>query len=263
MLGSAVPIAALAGDQQAAAFGQRCVRPGLAKQTYGTGAFLLAHTGETPPMSDHGLLATVDCAGYALEGSVFVAGAAIQWLRDGLLMLASADESGPLAASVQSTGDVYFVPAFVGLGAPHWDPLARGALVGLTRGVGRAEIVRAALEAVAFQTRDVVNALRSDTGVALHELRVDGGMVANDFLMQFQADMLGIPVARPIVRETTALGAAFLAGLAAGFWRDAAELDAGWALDRRFEPHMSADERDARYRRWQQAVQLARGWASP
>ena len=263
VLGISVPIAGLAGDQQAAAFGQRCVQTGLAKQTYGTGAFLLAHAGATPPTSTHGLLATVDCAGYALEGALFVAGAAVQWLRDELGVINTAGETEALAASIASTGGVYLAPAFAGLGAPHWDPYARGALFGLTRGTGRAELARAALEAVAYQTRDVVEALQADTRTSLRELRVDGGMVANNFLLQFQADMLGIPVARPAVSETTALGAAYLAGLGVGFWRDQADLDANWALDRRFEPRMSVDERDTLYNGWQRALALTRDWARP
>jgi glycerol kinase len=263
VLGVEAPLSGVAGDQQAAAFGQGCVRPGLAKQTYGTGAFLLAHAGSTPPHSSHGLLATADCVGYALEGSIFSAGATIQWLRDGLGLLRDAAESAQLAASEATTGGVYLVPAFAGLGAPHWDPLARGALVGLTRGTGRAAIVRAALEAVAYQTRDIVDALALDRGAPLRELRVDGGMAANDVLLQFQADILGLPVARPVVNETTALGAAYLAGLGVGFWRDQADLDATWALDRVFEPRMSADERDTRYRGWLRAVERARDWAEP
>jgi glycerol kinase len=262
VLGARLPIGGVAGDQQAAAFGQGCVRAGLAKQTYGTGAFLLAHAGAAAPTSRHGLLATIDCAGYALEGASFVAGAAVQWLRDELGLIDAASETAALAQGVKSTGGVYIVPAFTGLGAPHWDPHARGAVFGLTRGSGRAELVRAALEAVAYQTRDVVDALQADTGVALHELRVDGGMSANAFLLQFQADILGVPVLRPAITETTALGAAFLAGLSVGFWRDQAELDAVWRLDQRFEPRISADERDTLYHGWQRALACARAWTT-
>jgi glycerol kinase len=263
VLGARVPISGVAGDQQAAAFGQGCVRPGLAKQTYGTGAFLLAHAGAEPRMSQHGLLATVDCAGYALEGAVFSAGAAVQWLRDELGIIRTAAETAVLAQAVASTGGVYCVPAFTGLGAPHWDPHARGAIFGLTRGTGREQLVRATLEAVGYQTRDVVDAMQADTGIALSELRVDGGMSANDFLLQFQADVLGVPVLRPALTETTALGAAFLAGLSVGFWQDQADLDAAWALERRFEPRMSSDERDTLYRGWQRAVACARAWSAP
>jgi glycerol kinase len=258
-----LPIGGVAGDQQAAAFGQGCVRPGLAKQTYGTGAFLLAHAGPERRMSQHGLLATVDCAGYALEGAVFSAGAAVQWLRDELGIIRTAAETAVLAQAVASTGGVYCVPAFTGLGAPHWDPHARGAIFGLTRGTGREQLVRATLEAVAYQTRDVIDALQADTGIAVSELRVDGGMAANDFLLQFQADVLGVPVLWPAITETTALGAAYLAGLSVGFWQDQAELDATWALDRRFEPRMSSDERDTLYRGWQRALVCARAWSAP
>ncbi|HET9017390.1 MAG TPA: glycerol kinase GlpK [Thermomicrobiaceae bacterium] len=268
LLGRAIPIAGVAGDQQAAAFGQACFTPGMAKQTYGTGGFLLMNVGDRPRPSRHGLLSTVAWSldgrvSYALEGAIFVAGAAIQWLRDGLGIIADAAESERLARAVDSTGGVYLVPAFAGLGAPYWDPYARGTIVGLTRGSGRAEIARAALEAVAFQTRDVLEAVRADAGVDPAALRVDGGMVANDFLLQFQADVAGCPVERPAVAETTALGAAYLAGLAVGFWADQQEVARGWRLERRFEPRMPAEEAARRYREWQRAVERARGWAAP
>jgi len=263
VLGTPVPITGVAGDQQAALFGQGCVESGMAKNTYGTGCFLLLNTGAEPVASRHGLLTTVACdarggRAYALEGSVFIAGAAIQWLRDGLGLVKKAAESERLARSVDSTLGVYLVPAFVGLGAPHWDAEARGALLGLTRGVTRAHVVRAALEALAYQARDVVDAMAADAGSHLSMLRVDGGAAANDFLMQFQADVLGVPVDRPRVVETTAMGAAFLAGLAAGFWRSQAELARARRIDRRFTPRMKAEVRDALYRGWQEAVARVR-----
>ena len=263
ILGAPVAIAGVAGDQQAALFGQGCVEPGMAKNTYGTGCFLLMNTGAQPVASRHGLVTTAACdarggRAYALEGSVFVAGAAIQWLRDGLGLLKKAAESERLARSVDSTLGVYLVPAFVGLGAPHWDAEARGALLGLTRGVTRAHVVRAALESLAFQTRDVADAMAADAGSRLSTLRVDGGAATNDFLMQFQADVLGVPVVRPRVVETTAMGAAFLAGLAVGFWTSQAELARARRIDRRFEPRMKAEVRDALYRGWQEAVARVR-----
>jgi glycerol kinase len=263
VLGASVPIAGIAGDQQAALFGQGCVEPGMAKNTYGTGCFLLLHTGERAVVSEHGLLTTVACdaAGapaYALEGSVFVAGAAIQWLRDGLGLVKRAADSEHLARSVESSLGVYVVPAFVGLGAPYWDPDARGALLGLTRGVSRAHVVRAALEALAYQTRDVADAMVAEAGARLSALRADGGAAANDFLMQFQADLLGVPVERPRVIETTAMGAAFLAGLAVGFWRSQADLGHARRLDRRFRPRMRPEPREALYRGWQDAVARVR-----
>jgi glycerol kinase len=259
VLGAPVAIAGVAGDQQAALFGQGCVEPGMAKNTYGTGCFLLMNTGTQPVASRHGLLTTAACdarggQAYALEGSIFIAGAAIQWLRDGLGLLKRAAESERLARSVDSTLGVYLVPAFVGLGAPHWDAEARGALLGLTRGVTRVHVVRAALESLAFQTRDVADAMAGDAGARLSTLRVDGGAAANDFLMQFQADVLGVPVDRPRVVETTAMGAAFLAGLAVGFWKSQAELERARRFDRRFEPKMKAEVREALYRGWQEAV---------
>ncbi len=263
VLGVPVPVAGVAGDQQAALFGQGCVEPGLAKNTYGTGCFLLLYTGDRPIDSDRGLLTTIACdarggAAYALEGSVFVAGAALQWLRDGLRLIRRAADSERLARSVDSTLGVYLVPAFVGLGAPYWDAEARGALLGLTRGVTYAHVVRAALEALAFQTRDVVDAMTADAGTRLRVLRVDGGAAANGFLLQFQADVLGVPVERPKLIETTAMGAAGLAGLAAGVWRSTADLAPLRKVDRRFTPRMPAAEREALYRGWQAAVERVR-----
>jgi glycerol kinase len=263
VLGAPVPIAGIAGDQQSALFGQGCVERGMAKNTYGTGCFLLLNTGAEAVTSRHGLLTTIACdahggRAYALEGSVFIAGAAVQWLRDGLGLVRRAVESERLAKSVDSTLGVYLVPAFVGLGAPHWDADARGALLGLTRGVTRAHVVRAALESLAYQTRDVVDAMAADAGEPLRALRVDGGAAANGFLMQFQADVLGVPVDRPRVVETTAMGAAFLAGLATGFWKSQADLERARRIDRRFTPRMNAETRDALYRGWQDAVARVR-----
>jgi glycerol kinase len=266
-LGAAVPIAGIAGDQQAALFGQACFRPGMAKNTYGTGCFLLLHTGDRAVPSRSGLVTTLAAspeAGrpeYALEGSIFVAGAAIQWLRDGLRVIASSAESEALARSVPDTGGVVFVPAFVGLGAPHWDMYARGAILGITRGTTRAHLVRAALEAIAYQSREVLAAAMADAGLSLDELRVDGGAAANDFLMQFQADALACPVVRPVVRETTALGAAYLAGLAVGFWSGREEIARNWAEERRFMPAMAADRREELFAAWRRAVSRAAGWA--
>ncbi len=259
-----MPIAGIAGDQQAALFGQGCTRPGMAKNTYGTGCFLLLHTGDEPVASRNGLLTTIACdaqgnVAYALEGAVFMAGAAIQWLRDGLGLLKTAAESERHARSVDGSLGVYVVPAFVGLGAPHWDAEARGAVFGLTRGVTRAHLVRATLESLAFQTRDVIDAMAADAGTRLKTLRVDGGASANDFLMQFQADLLGVPVERPALVETTALGAAQLAGLGVGFWRSARELDAMRTRAARFAPRLAAARRDALYRGWQDAVRRVRG----
>lgn len=265
ILGREIPIAGIAGDQQAATFGQACFAPGMSKQTYGTGSFMLMNTGETPVRSNHGLLTTVawQISGrttYALEGSSFIAGAAVQWLRDSLGIIERAAESAALANSVESTGGVYFVPAFAGLGAPFWDPNARGALLGLTRGTGRAEIVRAVLEAIAFQTRDLATAMEADCGIELSNLRVDGGMVANDVLMQMQADTLGCSVTRPAVIETTALGAAFLAGLAVGIWHDTDEIGRIRQIDRQFEPSTTEARRHSAYRGWLRAVDRARNW---
>jgi glycerol kinase len=267
-LGIDAPIAGIAGDQQAALFGQNCLQPGAAKNTYGTGSFLLEQTGGQRIASRTGMLTTIAwlrgrTLSYALEGAIFVTGAALQWLRDGLGVIKSAAEAGPLAESVESTGGVFLVPAFVGLGAPHWDPYARGTIVGLTRGTGRAELVRAAVEAMAFQTADVAEAMATDSGHPLRELKVDGGAAVMDFLCQFQADLLGIPVRRPRQTETTALGAAFLAGLGCGAWSGDAELERLWQLDREFEPRLSRDQAASLQAEWRRAVERARGWARP
>jgi len=264
-LGVEAPIAGIAGDQQAALFGQACFQPGTAKNTYGTGSFLLEQTGGERVASRSGMLTTIAWLrdgrlSYALEGAIFVTGAALQWLRDGLGVIKSAAEAGPLAESVESTGGVYLVPAFVGLGAPHWDAYARGTIVGLTRGTGRAELVRAAVEAMAFQSADVAEAMAADSGHPLRELKVDGGAAVMDFLCQFQADLLGIPVRRPRVTETTALGAAFLAGLGSGAWSGDAELAGLWQLDREFEPRLSRDQAGSLLAEWRRAVERARGW---
>jgi glycerol kinase len=267
-----IPIAGIAGDQQAALFGQGALAAGGAKNTYGTGGFLLLNTGPAPVRSTRGLLTTIAWAvpagpavppavTYALEGAIFVAGAAVQWLRDGLGLIASAAESEPLARSVPDTGGVYLVPAFTGLGAPYWDMYARGALLGLTRGTTRAHVVRATLEAIAYQTRDVLDAMVDESGARPRDLRVDGGATANDFLCQLQADVLGIPILRPRVRDTTALGAAYLAGLGVGLWRGPEAVEALWQLDRAFEPALPADRRAALYAGWQRAVARARDWA--
>ncbi len=310
LLGAALPIAGVAGDQQAATFGQACFAPGMAKNTYGTGCFMLMNTGTAAVASRNQLLSTVAWVGpggmpvrgggaavpfdmpaghtrsrgiegsgrtvqiekvltkpkagaacYALEGSVFMGGATVQWLRDGLKIIRSAGDVEALAASVPDTDDVYLVPAFAGLGAPDWDGFARGTLVGMTRGTSGAHIARAALEAIALQSADVFGAMARDSGVALKELRVDGGAASNQLLMQMQADYLGVPVLRPQVTETTALGAAYLAGLAVGFWADAKEISAQWAVDRVFEPAMGEDQRRAKLARWRQAVQRSRAWA--
>jgi glycerol kinase len=269
-----IPVAGIAGDQQAALFGQGGTRPGDAKNTYGTGCFLLLNTGAQPIHSSRGLLTTVawslPAAGggppevvYALEGAVFVAGAAIQWLLDGLGLLATAADSEALATSVPDTGGVYLVPAFVGLGAPYWDMYARGVLVGLTRGTTRGHVVRAALEAIAYQTQDVLDVMAVEAERRPSDLRVDGGATENGFLCQFQADLLGLPVLRPRVRETTALGAAYLAGLGVGLWRDPGALRELWQLDRAFQPAMPAARREALYAGWQRAVARARDWARP
>ena len=268
MLGKSLPIAGMAGDQQAATFGQAAYQPGMAKNTYGTGCFILMNTGDAPQQSNNNLLTTIawqvgdGALQYALEGSIFMAGAAVQWLRDEMRLLDDAADSEALARSIDSTDGVYVVPAFVGLGAPYWDQYARGAIVGMTRGSGRAHIVRATLESIAYQTRDVMTVMSADSGLALESLRVDGGAVVNDFLMQFQADILGVAVERPEVTETTARGAAYLSGLAVGFWRSQDEIAAQWQLERRFEPRMSADQRDSLYAGWQRAVERSRGWAA-
>jgi glycerol kinase len=260
----AANITGVAGDQQSALFGQACTSVGMAKNTYGTGSFVLLNTGAERVVSKTGMLTTVAWRRggqltYALEGAIFVTGAALQWLRDGLGIIKSAAEAGPLAQSVPDTGGVYLVPAFVGLGAPYWDPYARGTIVGLTRGTGRAQLVRAAVEAMAFQTRDVVEAMERDSGEELRELRVDGGAAVMDVLCQLQADLLGIPVRRPKLTETTALGAAYLAGLGAGLWGDA-DLAGLWKLDREFTPRMSRDEADSMQDGWRRAVERSRGW---
>ncbi len=265
VLGGSIPIAGVAGDQQAATFGQVCTQPGMVKNTYGTGCFMLMNTGAQAIPSRNQLLTTVawklgdQPTQYALEGSVFIAGAAVQWLRDGLGLISSASETEALARSIPDTGGVYLVPAFVGLGAPYWDGFARGNISGLTRGSGKAHIVRAALESVAYQTRDVCDAMGADAGIPLTTLRVDGGMVKNDFVMQFQADILGVPVQRPQVTETTALGAAYLAGLAVGFWGSAEEIGRQWAVEKTFEPTMSADQREELYTGWCRAIERAKG----
>jgi len=264
-LGVDAPITGIAGDQQAALFGQACTAVGMAKNTYGTGSFVLVQTGADRVPSKSGMLTTVAWrrAGrlsYALEGAIFVTGAALQWLRDGLGIIANVSEAGPIASSIPHADGVFMVPAFVGLGAPYWDPYARGTIVGLTRGSGRAHLVRAAVEAMAYQTRDVVEAMQGDTGRALTELRVDGGASVMDVLCQFQADLIGIPVSRPRQTETTALGAAFLAGLGAGAWTDA-DLTGLWKLDRDFEPAISRDEADALQAQWRRAVERSRNWS--
>jgi len=260
-----LPVTGIAGDQHAALFGQACFSPGMAKNTYGTGCFALMNTGDRPIHSRNRLVSTVAWrrtrTHYALEGSVFMAGAIVQWLRDGLGIIETPEDVEALAASVPDTGDVYLVPAFTGLGAPHWDPRARGTLLGLTRGSSRAHIARAALEAIAFQTADLITAMQADAGRAITELRVDGGAARNSLLMQFQADLLGVPVLRPGNTETTAFGAAALAGLGAGLWQSETELAGLWTLEKRFEPLMGRDEAGDRRARWSQALEHSRGWA--
>ena len=266
IFGGRIPIAGVAGDQQASLFGHQCFAKGSAKNTYGTGLFLLMNAGEEIPKSDSGLVATVGWGRnghttYALEGSVFIAGAALQWLRDELGLIKHASESDAMAQAVADSHGVYFVPAFVGLGAPHWDAYARGTIVGLTRGANRNHIVRAALESIAYQTREVVEAMAVDTGARPQALRVDGGVARNDFMCQFQADILGIPVERPVTTEATALGAAYLAGLATGFWKDERELAAQLRIAKRFEPAMVESRRNELYEGWLRAVERAKGWA--
>jgi len=265
MFGEPLVIAGIAGDQQAAMFGQVCHRAGMAKNTYGTGCFMLLHTGDKVVESRSGLISTAlaQTRGkeFALEGSVFVGGAVVQWLRDGLEFFQSSGEVERLAASVLDSGDVYVVPAFTGLGAPYWDPNARGTIVGLTRGTTRAHIARAALESIAFQSAELLDAMQKDAGQSLMELRVDGGASANDLLMQFQADLLGVPVVRPKVTETTALGAAYLAGLTTALWKSRDELAAHWKVDKRFEPRMERQEAEQRMTRWREAVARSRNWA--
>jgi glycerol kinase len=267
IFGVPIPIAGVAGDQQAALFGQACWRPGAVKNTYGTGCFILQHTGTQPAFSEHGLLTTVasrigGVQEYAVEGSIFIAGAAVQWLRDGLGIIKTAAESEQLAASVASSDGVFVVPAFAGLGAPHWDMYARGTIIGITRGTTAAHITRATLESIALQTLDVVELMERETGARMAELRVDGGAVANDLLMQIQADVLGRPVIRSKTAETTALGAAYLAGLAVGFWHSRDELERIWQAGGRFEPSMPDSERARLIEGWHRAVERAKGWAS-
>ncbi len=265
LFGRAIPIAGIAGDQQAATFGQACFRPGMIKNTYGTGCFLLMNTGSKPVASKNGLLTTIGWGmggkiTYCLEGSVFIAGAAVQWLRDGLGIIRSAPAIEKLAATVEDSGGVYIVPAFVGLGAPHWDADARGTIVGITRGTTAGHLARATLESMAFQTRDLAEAMQADAGVKLGRLKVDGGAAVNDGLMQFQSDILGVAVDRPVVNETTALGAAYLAGLAVGFWKSTRDVTANWALERTFKPAMKPKQRKASYADWQRAVGRSRNW---
>jgi glycerol kinase len=269
LFGRPIPIAAMAGDQQAATFGQSCFAAGQAKNTYGTGAFMLLNTGAELRSSAHGLLSTVAWqlapggpATYALEGSVFSAGSAVQWLRDGLGLIERSEDVEGLAASVPDSDGVFLVPAFTGLGAPYWDPDARGTIVGLTRGTTRAHLALATLESIALQVADVLAAMTGDAATGLETLRVDGGAASNDLLLQLQADLLGVLVERPVVGETTALGAAYLAGLAVGYWRDTVEIESNWALDRRFEPSMSDDRRRWMLDRWHRAVERSRGWAA-
>ncbi|MGI9616537.1 MAG: glycerol kinase GlpK [Acidimicrobiales bacterium] len=268
-LGAGIPISGVAGDQQAALFGQACLSPGMTKNTYGTGSFVLMNVGTTCPDPVDGLLTTVawqlEADGpttYAYEGAIFVTGAAIQWLRDGLGIIDDAAEIGPLAASIADTGDVYLVPAFAGLGSPWWDPYARGTLVGMTRGTGKAELARAVVEAMAFQTRDVVELMTDASGQGLAELRVDGGAAVMDVLLQFQADQLGVPVTRPASTETTAIGAAYLAGLAEDVWASTDDVQAAWQTDERFDPAADRSDGDTRYQRWLAAIDRSRGWAS-
>jgi glycerol kinase len=262
-----VPISGVAGDQQASLFGQACFREGMAKNTYGTGSFVLMNTGPRVHQSSKGLLSTAAWDAfteptYALEGSIFVTGAAVQWLRDGLGVISDSTEMGPLAESVDDAGGTYLVPAFVGLGAPHWDPYARGAYLGITRGTTKGHLARAVVDSMAFQTRDVVEAMRSDTGLELAELRVDGGASVMDLLCRVQADQLGVVVRRSANQETTALGAAFLAGLAEGVWSSPSDVHDRWAADAQFEPSQSRDQADELYSGWVEAVRRARNWES-
>jgi len=268
IFGVSIPIAGDAGDQQAALFGQACFHPGMAKNTYGTGCFVLLSTGATPAPPQNGVLATIavglrDGVRYALEGSIFIAGAAVQWLRDGLGILRSAEEVEELARAAPSSEGVYIVPAFVGLGAPYWDMYARGMIIGITRSTTRAHLARATLEAIAFQVRDVIEAMEATSGITLAELRADGGAARNDLLLQIQADVLGRPVVRPAITETTALGAAYLAGLAVGVWKSTDEIAQHWRMERRFTPELTAAEREALYRGWKRAVERARQWVEP
>ena len=268
LLGSPIPIAGIAGDQQAALFGQVCTKPGMVKNTYGTGCFMLMHTGTTPMASKNNLLTTVAWriggrTEYALEGSIFIAGAVVQWLRDGLEIIRSSADVERLAASVPDTGGVYLVPAFAGLGAPHWDQYARGTIVGLTRGTTKAHIARAALDGIALQVMDILKAMEADAGIKLRELRVDGGASANDLLMQLQADLLNVPVVRPKISETTALGAAYLAGLAVGYWKSQADIARHWQADKRFTPAMKPAARNRIAKGWMRALSRAKAWEEP
>ena len=263
--GQAIPIAGVAGDQHAALFGQACFEPGMAKNTYGTGSFILMNTGKERVRSNHGLLSIIawdlgDGVTYGLEGSIFSTGATVQWLRDGLQFIEASADVEALASSVEDNGGIYLVPAFTGLGAPHWDMYARGTIIGITRGTSRAHIARAALESTAYQTRDAMEAMKSDTGLEIPLLRVDGGGTANDLMMQFQSDILGISIERHAVAETTALGAAYLAGLASGFWQDTDEIAASWAADKRFDPSMDPDERARLHNNWLRAIDRSKNW---
>jgi len=266
LFASEIPLAGIAGDQHAALFGQMCTQPGMVKNTYGTGCFLVMNTGDKPIESSNNLVTTIawqigDQVNYALEGSIFIGGAVVQWLRDGLGIIKSASEIEALARSVPHSDGVYMVPAFAGLGAPHWNARARGTVFGVTRGTTSAHLARAALDSIAYQSIDVLKAMEADSGIRIGELRVDGGAVANDLLMQFQADILGVDVVRPQVSETTALGAAYLAGLAVGYWKDVAELQSQWALDRRFSPSLAAADVKQHMHGWQRAVNAAKAWA--
>jgi glycerol kinase len=265
LFGGPIRIAGAAGDQQAATFGQACFEPGSAKNTYGTGCFMLLNTGREPVPSKNGLLTTVGWklggqVTYCLEGSVFIAGAVVQWLRDGLKAIATSSQVEAVSATVPDAGGVYLVPAFVGLGAPYWDPYARGVIVGLERSTTIGHVARAAVESMAYQSRDVLDAMQRDAGIRLAQLKVDGGAAANNDLLQFQADLLGVPVRRPVVAETTALGAAYLAGLAVGYWRDTADVTRNWALDREFTPRLDPPRREALFKGWQKAVQRSLNW---
>ena len=260
-----VPIAGIAGDQQAALFGQMCLQPGMLKHTYGTGGFMMLNTGDKPVPSKNNLLTTIGWkvqgqVTYALEGSIFIAGAVVQWLRDGLGIIRTSSDVERLAASVADNGGIYLVPAFAGLGAPHWDQFARGTIVGITRGTTAGHLARAALESIAYQTMDVLQAMEADSGIPLKELRVDGGATVDDLLMQFQADLIGVPLVRPKVRETTALGAAYLAGLAVGYWRDTNEIQHQWQKDKEFRPELDRAKVAELKRGWQKAVERAKGW---
>jgi glycerol kinase len=268
LFGAPIKIAGAAGDQQAATFGQACFEPGSAKNTYGTGCFMLLNTGRQPVPSKNGLLTTVGWklggeVTYCLEGSVFIAGAVVQWLRDGLKAIATSSQVEAVAGTVPDSGGVYLVPAFVGLGAPYWDPYARGVIVGLERSTTVGHVARAAVESMAYQSRDVLDAMQRDAGIQLGQLKVDGGAAANNELLQFQADLLGVPVRRPVVAETTALGAAYLAGLAVSYWKDTADVTRNWALDREFTPRLDAARRETLFKGWQKAVQRALAWAEP